>query len=74
MRKELIQSLSKFLLSEYKACLEDGVSETPEHFLMRMRVDSEVETHVLPDLEKMKNKLSKMTTNDKQKLKKIMKE
>ena len=55
MNKENMQEQSKFLLSEYKACLENGLNEIPEQFLMRMNVDTKVEAHVLPNLKQMKN-------------------
>ncbi|WP_279263187.1 hypothetical protein [Enterococcus durans] len=54
LKKENVQEQSKFLLSEYKACLESSLNETPEQFLMRMDVDTKVETHVLPNLKQMK--------------------
>lgn len=55
MKKENVQEQSKFLLAEYKACLENGLSETPEQFLMRMDVDTKVSEHVLANLKQMKN-------------------
>lgn len=50
-----VKEQSKFLLAEYKACLKNGLIETPEQFLMRMNVDKKVETYVLPNLKQMKN-------------------
>lgn len=55
MKKENVQEQSKFLLAEYKVCLEKGLNETPEQFLIRMDVDTQVEAHVLPNLKQMKN-------------------
>ncbi|MGX7245813.1 hypothetical protein ACWOC1_13300 [Enterococcus quebecensis] len=43
-----IKEESQFLVDEYKASLMNGLVETPSQFMMRMKVDSKVESYLRP--------------------------
>lgn len=63
MNKKEIQDKSSFLLSEYKACLNNGLIETPEQFLIRMDVEPQVANNVRPNLNQMKDFFDKNIAN-----------
>ena len=54
MNEKEIQDQSTFLLAEYKSCLNSGLNETPDQFLMRMAVETKVANDVRPNLNQMK--------------------
>lgn len=44
----------KFLTATYKACLIEGLNETPEQFLMRMTSSEKVADKIRPTLNQLK--------------------
>lgn len=43
-----VKETSQFLATEYKDSLMNGLKESPSQFMMRMNVDTKVETYLRP--------------------------